>query len=201
MLCTEARISMKKAVTRPSNIDLEQLEEARMRIHNAPLFIDDTSGLTITEMRSRARRLAAQNPDLSMIIVDYLQLMHSGASRVESRQQEVSEISRSVKALARELNVPIVALSQLSRESEKRRGKTERLPRLSDLRESGAIEQDADLVLFIHREGVFDKEKVEAHLPTEATLRIAKQRNGEIGDIDMLFAGQFTMFTERAVER
>jgi replicative DNA helicase len=177
--------------------DLEKIRRAGQRIHHAPLYIDDTTSLNVLEMRTRARRLARREKNLSLIIIDYLQLMN-GAGRYESRQQEVTEISHAIKALARELEVPIIALSQLSRQVEQRRGKNDdKLPKLSDLRESGAIEQDADIVAFIHRERALEDPK-SAQFGEMAKLAIAKQRNGQIGTIDLIFNGQYTLFVSAA---
>lgn len=174
------------------NRDKEKLHRYAKLLYDVPIYIDDTPGLSILEMRAKCRRLASLRKDLSLIIIDYLQLMR-GSGRAESRQQEVSEITRSLKALARELNLPIIALSQLSRMIEQRKGKHAR-PMLSDLRESGAIEQDADVVMFLHREKTMDHKgdgEDEDEKPTlsaePAELIIGKQRNGPIGTIDLVF--------------
>ncbi|HSE67986.1 MAG TPA: DnaB-like helicase C-terminal domain-containing protein, partial [Gemmatimonadales bacterium] len=157
--------------------------------------IDDTPALTLLEMRAKARRLRIEN-DIGLIVVDYLQLMRS-PQYSENRVQEISDISRSLKALAKELEVPVIALSQLSRASEQRGG--ERKPILSDLRDSGAIEQDADVVLFIHRsemyEGPVDKDG--NSLEGKAELIVAKHRNGPTGVIDLHFYKQFTRFASQ----
>ena len=175
--------------------DRTRMAQYARQLHGVPIYIDDSPGISVMELRAKARRLAALRPDLSLIIIDYLQLMRgSGHKGSENRQQEISEISRSLKALARELNVPVVALSQLSRLIEQRKGKNAR-PILSDLRESGAIEQDADMVMFLHREKHFDKKdgedeedrrKADIHAEP-AELIIGKQRNGPIGTIDLVF--------------
>lgn len=162
--------------------------ESAITIGEAPLYIDDTSGITITELRSKCRKLKMRNEKLGLIIIDYLQLM-GGGRRSESRQQEISEISRSLKVLARELKVPIIALSQLSRAVESRDDKK---PMLSDLRESGAIEQDADVVMFIYREDYYLKE--ESTRPGMADIIIAKQRNGATGTVELVWLGQYTKF-------
>lgn len=162
--------------------------ESAITIGEAPLYIDDTSGITITELRSKCRKLKMRNEKLGLIIIDYLQLM-GGGRRSESRQQEISEISRSLKVLARELRVPIIALSQLSRAVESRDDKK---PMLSDLRESGAIEQDADVVMFIYREDYYLKE--ESTRPGMADIIIAKQRNGATGTVELVWLGQYTKF-------
>ena len=152
----------------------------------APMFIDDTPAMTPTEIRARARRLKRQH-GLELIVVDYLQVMQT-AGKTENRATEISEISRSLKALARELEVPIIALSQLNRSVEQR---TEKKPMMSDLRESGAIEQDADLIIFIYREEVYDKNTPRKGM---ADINIAKQRNGPVGEFPLTFLGQFTKF-------
>lgn len=200
IMCTLAHVSMSRV---RGNFhlrrdELEALHEAGERLATAPLYIDDTSNLSILEMRSRCRRLKARCPSLSLIVIDYLQLMHGGAGRAESRQQEVSEISRSIKGLARELSIPIIALSQLSRQTEQRRGTKDEMPRLSDLRESGAIEQDADIVMFIHRRAMANPGEKKPGEPEEARIRIGKQRNGQIGDFSMLFIGDYTEFVNMA---
>ena len=169
------------------------------RLANAPLYIDDTSGISITELRMRARRLASelkkQGKELGLIVIDYLQLIRGGERRNESRQQEVSEISRMLKDLARTLDVPVLALSQLSRKNEDK-SRTDNKPMLSDLRESGSIEQDADVVALIHREAYYKRD--DESLKRKATLILAKQRNGPVGDIDLAFFGEFALFTNPA---
>ena len=170
------------------------LHQIARQIHGSPIYVDDTPGISVLELRAKARRLARREPGLSMLIIDYLQLMRGSSARgSENRQQEVSEISRSLKGLARELEIPVIALSQLSRLIEQRKGKNAR-PILSDLRESGAIEQDADVVMFLHREKNFDRkdeddeERNNADIMAEpAELIIGKQRNGPIGTIDLIF--------------
>jgi replicative DNA helicase len=167
--------------------DYSRLIEGLATVSRAPLHIDDSSTLTVMEMRAKARRLKAEH-GLSLIIVDYLQLM-SGYGRVENRVQEISGISRGLKALAKELNVPVIALSQLSRAPEQRQG--DHRPQLSDLRESGSIEQDADVVAFIFREEVY---KPDEENSGRAELIIAKQRNGPTGVVKIAFLKQFTKF-------
>jgi replicative DNA helicase len=159
----------------------------------APLFIDDSPNLTMMEIRAKARRLK-QRHGLQLIVIDYLQLMTSG-KRVESRQQEVSEFSRAIKLLAKELEVPVVALSQLNRGPEQR---TDKKPMLSDLRESGSIEQDSDLVLLVHREDMYERESPRAG---EADLIIAKHRNGQTGTVTVAFQGHYSRFTDLALEQ
>ena len=152
------------------------------------IFIDDTPGITVLEMCAKARRLAAEQKRLDLIIVDYLQLMSGSSRRVESRQQEVSQISRELKALAKELNVPLIALSQLSRAPENR---TDHKPQLSDLRESGSLEQDADVVAFIYREEQYNRTEENAGI---AEIIVSKQRNGPTGIVKLAFLKEFTRF-------
>jgi replicative DNA helicase len=187
MLCSEARVNSSKLRTGYiAKNDWPKLTQAAGRLSEASLFIDDTPALSTFDVRARARRLAAEQP-LGLIILDYLQLMQ-GRSRSESRQMEVSDISRGLKALAKEINVPIIALSQLSRAVESR---TDKRPMLSDLRESGAIEQDADLVAFIYRDEVYNPEGDQAGM---AEILIRKHRNGAIGDVKLRFENQYTRF-------
>jgi replicative DNA helicase len=155
------------------------------------IFIDDSPGISSLEVRAKARRLKSRE-DIGLIIIDYLQLMQ-GRLRVENRQQEISEISRSLKSLARELSIPVIALSQLSRAVESREPPR---PRLADLRESGAIEQDADLVAFLYREEYYKKETDENRGIAE--LNIAKQRNGPVGNIKLTFIKEYTRFENSA---
>lgn len=192
MLGSIARVDQHKMRTgRLNDQEWHDLSEAMSRLHDTPLYIDETAGLNSLELRTRARRLWRQfGGKLGLVVVDYLQLMSSSNPRGgENRATEISEISRSLKALAKELQVPVVALSQLSRAVEQRNDKR---PIMSDLRESGAIEQDADVILFIHREEVYAPEKPEAK--GRAELIIGKQRNGPIGRIDLTFIGQHTRF-------
>ncbi|MEI6214472.1 MAG: replicative DNA helicase [Desulfuromonadales bacterium] len=175
--------------------DWPRLTRAAGILHDAKIFIDDTPAISVLELRSKARRLKSEH-DIGLIIVDYLQLMKSG-SRPESRQQEISEISQALKALAKELQVPVVALSQLNRELEKRGDKR---PMMSDLRESGAIEQDADVIMFVYRESVYcdhcrkrDGSCTQGH-ERSAELIIGKQRNGAIGAVELAFFGEHTRF-------
>jgi replicative DNA helicase len=200
MLCAEARVDS-QAVRRGTlrDTDFTRLARAAGLLQTAPVWIDDTPALTLLEMRSKARRLRADN-DIKMVVVDYLQLMRS-PEHSENRVQEISDISRSLKGLARELEIPVVALSQLSRASEQRGG--DRVPVLSDLRDSGAIEQDADLVMFIHRPEMYkdQRDKAEADgrsIEGEAHVYLAKHRNGPTGAIDLYFHKQFTRFDNRS---
>ena len=169
------------------------LAEAASRIARAPIWIDDTPGIDIMEMRAKARRLKMEH-GLDMVMVDYLQLM-SAKGKVESRNQEISMISRGLKAVAKELNCPLLSLSQLSRRPDQRTG--DHRPQLADLRESGSIEQDADLVLFIYRDEVYDKETEDKGI---AEIIIAKQRNGPIGDFKLVFKNDITKFFNYAPE-
>jgi replicative DNA helicase len=169
--------------------DYGKLSHALGTLAELPIYIDDTPGIGLLEMRAKCRRLAAAHT-LDLVIIDYIQLMQ-GRGRFESRQQELTSISRSVKILAKELNVPIIALSQLSRAPESR---TDHRPQLSDLRESGALEQDADLVMFIYRAEVYDKEETKPEELGTAEIIIGKHRNGPIGSVRLTFLNQFTKF-------
>ncbi len=202
VLCSQAKVNLKHLRSGYfTKKDASRLLKTANDIQEIPLYIDDTPNLSPTEVFSRSRRLKSERPDLGMLIVDYLQLMNSGG-RVESRQQEVSEISRSLKILARDLDIPIIACSQLSRAIEKRDDHT---PRLSDLRESGAIEQDADLVVFLHREPIketFEGEEEDLEAGREIRysykLIVGKHRNGPIGEVDIFFAREYTRFFDAA---
>ncbi len=163
------------------------LAEASARLAKAKIFVDDTPGIDVMEMRAKARRLKME-VGLDLIMIDYLQLM-SVRGKVESRNQEISQISRGLKAVAKELNVPLVSLSQLSRRPEQRTG--DHRPQLADLRESGSIEQDADLVAFIYRDEVYNRDTEEKGI---AEIIIAKQRNGPIGDFKLVFRNDITKF-------
>ncbi len=194
MLTSEARIDaqrLRKGLLRDD--DFPRLARAAGILGTAPVWIDDTPGITLLEMRSKARRLKTES-GIGLVIVDYLQLMQ-GPSNAESRQQEVSQISRGLKALAKELNVPVVALSQLSRAPEQRTGDNKR-PQLSDLRESGAIEQDADLIMFLYRQEFYDgpTDKDGNSLEGKAEVIVGKQRNGPTGLVNLFFHKQYTRF-------
>jgi len=189
MLSSIARVDAHKLRTgRLSDEEWSQLTEAMGRLHEATIHVDEGAALNALEVRARARRLKREYSKLGLVIVDYLQLM-SSTSQGENRATEISEISRSLKALAKELEVPVIALSQLSRAVEQR---NDRRPMMSDLRESGAIEQDADVILFIYRDEVYHPEKEEAK--GRAEVIIGKQRNGPIGKVDLTFLGRFTRF-------
>ncbi|MGI9166949.1 MAG: replicative DNA helicase [Pyrinomonadaceae bacterium] len=189
MLCSQGNIDAQRFrngfLSRP---EWAQIAKSLGTLADAKIFLDDTAGITVLEMRAKARRLAAEQKRLDMIVVDYLQLMSGSAKRVESRQQEVSQISRELKSLAKEMNVPVVALSQLSRAPESR---SEHRPQLADLRESGALEQDADVVAFIYREEQYKTPEERNNLPEDqknvAELIVAKQRNGPTGTVDLRF--------------
>jgi len=187
MLCSEAEVNAQKLKTASlSDTGWKKLTRALGRLSEAPIFIDDSATLTSTEIRAKARRLKMER-GLGLVIVDYMQLLR-GRTRVENRVQEISEIARSLKTLARELNVPVIAISQLSRAVEQR---TDRIPRLSDLRESGEIEQTADLVLFIHREGYYNPQSDRGNV---AEIIVAKQRNGPVGTIELVFRKEIAKF-------
>ena len=195
MLASEAMVGARKLQTGfiPRE-DKTKLIAALDRLMNSKMFIDDTPGIGLAEMRAKARRLRQQEGRLDLIVIDYLQLMTGSSStskaKFENRTQEVSSISRGLKALAKELGVPVVALSQLSRGSEQRTG--DKKPLLSDLRESGSIEQDADVVAFIHREEYYDRENED--IKGQAEIIIAKQRNGPTGSIKLAYLSDFTRF-------
>lgn len=192
MLCSEARVDAHKLRTGYlASTDWPRLSEAAGSLAEAPIFIDDTPAISLLEMRAKARRLKAEMK-VGLVIVDYLQLVQ-GPKNAENRQQEISEISRSLKALAKELHIPVMALSQLSRAVEARGG--DRRPVLSDLRESGAIEQDADLVLFLYRPERYDPSPENIGI---AEINIGKQRNGPTGTIKLAFIAEYTRFENLA---
>ncbi len=170
-----------------SDTDWEKLVEGAGHDGRSNLIIDDTPGITLAELRSKCRKYKLENK-LGIIMIDYLQLMSGGGRSSDSRQQEISDISRGLKSLARELNVPVVALSQLSRAVEQR---PDHRPMLSDLRESGAIEQDADVVMFLYRDDYYNKD---TEMKGLAEVIMAKQRNGPIGTIDLVWLPEFTKF-------
>lgn len=195
LLTSEARVDAQAARTgRLSDDDWPKLARAAGRLSAAPMFIDDTPGLSILELRAKCRRLKAEH-DIGLVVVDYLQLMHGTAAvRNANREQEIAQISRSLKSLAKELNVPVIALSQLSRAVETRGG--DRRPQLSDLRESGSIEQDADVVAFIYRAERYGITVDENGNSTEgmAEILIGKQRNGPVGEVRLAFVKQHARF-------
>ena len=189
LLCGEAEVDSHKVNTGFLNKeDWSKLGRAAGLLSQAKIFIDDTAGMSIVEMRSKARRLNLEH-GLDLIIVDYLQLMSGSNQRIENRTQEISQISRGLKALAKEVHVPVIAISQLNRAIESRRG--DHRPQLSDLRESGSIEQDADVVLFIYREDAVDPSTENSGV---AEIIVGKQRNGPTGTFQLAFLKQFTKF-------
>ncbi len=193
LLCAEARLDSQ--LTRTGNMtqkDITKLADAMKRLSAAPIYIDDSATINVTEMLAKAHRLK-RTQGLRLIVIDYLQLMQ-GTGRNENRQQEVSQMTRSLKVMAKELDIPIILLSQLSRASEKR-DKQSRYPMLSDLRESGAIEQDADVVLFIHREDYY-RDEAEPESEGLSRIIIAKQRSGPTGSIKVKWQGEITKFEE-----
>jgi len=187
MLCAEARINSQKIRSGfLSERDWLRLTDAAATLSEAPIFIDDTPALSVLEIRAKARRLKSEH-NVGLIIVDYLQLM-KGKGKVDTREREISEISRSLKALAKELNIPVVAVSQLNRRVEERENKR---PRLADLRESGAIEQDADLIVFIYRDEVYNEDTPDKGI---AEIIIGKQRSGPTGVVKLAFLDKYTRF-------
>ena len=191
LMCAECTVDMQRLRTgRMEESDWTRLTRSLGKLADAPLFIDDSAAITMMEIRAKCRRLK-QRHGLGLVIVDYLQLMQP-AKRVENRQQEVSEISRSLKLLAKELEVPVIAVSQLSRQTEAR---SDRRPMLSDLRESGALEQDADVVLFIYRDELYDQESTRKG---EADFILAKHRNGPTDTVTVTFQGQYSRFAPMA---
>jgi replicative DNA helicase len=195
MLCASARVDSQKFRSGYLNSEERQrLQVSASQLVRAPLFIDDTAGANLMDMHAKLRRLQAERKqDLGLVVVDYLQLM-SGRGRFENRNQEISAISRGFKLLSKELNVPMLVLSQLSRAPETRQG--DHRPQLSDLRESGSIEQDADLVAFIFREEVYKRDRED--LRGVAELLVSKQRNGPVGKVDLVFLHHLTKFENRA---
>lgn len=195
MLCSEAEVDSQKIRTgNMQRKDWDKLANSMSDLSEAPLYIDDTAGCTLTDLRAKCRRLVMEEKNLGLIVIDYLQLMEGSGK--EERIQQISAISRGLKGLARELNVPIIALSQLSRAVEQRK---DRRPMLSDLRESGAIEQDADIVMFIYRDDYYNREEGdEEPKPTgkegKSEIIIAKHRNGPVGSVELLFQGSITKF-------
>lgn len=197
MLCSEAEVDTQKIRTgNMQRKDWDKLAHAMSDLSEAPIYIDDTAGCTLTDIRAKCRRLAMEEKKLGLVVIDYLQLMEGSGK--EERIQQISAISRGLKTLARELDVPVIALSQLSRAVEQRK---DRRPMLSDLRESGAIEQDADIVMFIYRDDYYNRgEGGEEEAPKstgkegKSDIIIAKQRNGPVGDFELLFQSNITKF-------
>ena len=194
LLCAHARVDATKVRTGQldPHDDWRRLGEAAEELHALPIYIDDSPGLTIGALRSKARRLRAECPNLGLIIVDYLQLMQGSGGAKESRENAISNISRGLKILAKDLDVPVIGLSQLNRSLESR---TDKRPMPSDLRESGAIEQDADIIVFIYRDEVYNPESPDKGL---AEIIIAKQRHGPTGKVKLAFLSQFTLFQNYA---
>jgi replicative DNA helicase len=189
MLCSQGRIDSQRLRTgRLTETDFSKLSTAANVLYKKPIFVDDSAGLTVTEIRAKCRRLKRRH-GLGMVVVDYLQLMHGTGG--ENRQQEIAIISRSLKSLARELDVPVIGVSQLNRSLEQREDKR---PRLGDLRESGAIEQDADVVLFIYRHEYYNPEAIETKGIAE--VAIAKHRQGSVGRVDLTYLPEFTLFSD-----
>jgi len=200
LLCSEAKIDASRLRTgHLIESDWGRLMNGAGKLHDAQIYIDDTPAISVLEMRAKCRRLKAEK-DIGLVVVDYLQLMRG--ANTESRQQEISEISRSLKALAKELSIPVVALSQLNRGLESR---TDKRPMMSDLRESGAIEQDADVIMFVYRDAVYCEAckkrdgscTIEGH-DRQAEIIIGKQRNGPIGSVNLIFNGEFTKFENKS---
>lgn len=195
MLCAEAMVDQQKLRSGDlDEADWQKLTRAAGPLSQAPLYIDDSPGISVMEMRAKCRRLKSEH-GLALVVIDYLQLMQ-GSRRTENRQQEISEISRSLKTMARELQVPVIALSQLSRAVEQRQDKK---PMMSDLRESGSIEQDADIVMFIYRDEYYNPETTDR--PGRADIIIAKQRNGPVGTVELGFLREFTKFVTLELQR
>jgi replicative DNA helicase len=189
MLCAEAKVDSQAVRTGMlQSSDWTRLTAAAGRLSEAPIFIDDSPNLTVLEARAKARRMKAEH-NLQLVIIDYLQLMR-GRAHLDNRQQEISEISRSLKALAKELSVPVVALSQLSRAVETR---DQRRPQLSDLRESGALEQDSDLILFLYRPSMY-RDDLPVEKSNVAEVIVGKQRNGPTGSVEVVFLPQYARF-------
>jgi replicative DNA helicase len=211
ILCSEARVDASKLRSgRLMESDFRELVHAADRMHKAPLFIDDSGAPTILEIRARSRRFrqdkqlfptkdeSSKKKPLGLIVVDYLQLCRGGKGRYDSREQEISEISRGLKAIAKELELPVLALSQLNRGVDSR---SDHRPQLSDLRESGAIEQDADVIMFIYREARYlTDEQERAKVERDAEVIIGKQRNGPTGTVHLIFRGEHTRFENPAAE-
>jgi replicative DNA helicase len=193
LMCSEAKVESNRVRSgKLTQEDWPRLTAACDKLMKAPIYVDDTGSITMMELRSKARRLKARQPELGLIVVDYLQLMTSGGT-AENRVQEVSQISRNLKVLARDLDVPILALSQLSRAVEQRHDKR---PILSDLRESGSIEQDADLVLFVYRDEYYNGE--ESDQQGLAELILAKHRNGPTDSVKLSFLRRYAKFADLA---
>ena len=193
LLCADARVDAQRVRTgQVDGEDWRRLGAAADRLNQLRVFIDDTPGLTIAQLRSKARRLRTECPDLGLLVVDYLQLMQGTGGGKETRENAISAISRGLKILAKDLGIPVLALSQLNRSLESRADKR---PLPSDLRESGAVEQDADVILFIYRDEVYNPDSADKGV---AEIIVAKQRNGPIGKVKLAFLGQYTLFQNLA---
>jgi replicative DNA helicase len=198
MLCSRARVNGHRLRNGTiSNDDLKRLVDTAAEVSEAPMFVDDSPSRTVTEVAAAARRIQRQTGSLALVVIDYLQLLEPDNPR-DSRQEQVSRMTRRLKGLAREMKVPILCLSQLNRQAEE--GKDHR-PRLSHLRESGAIEQDADVVLFVHREEYYHRGEEAEQLAGQAEIIIAKQRNGPVGEVELIWRKEFTRFESKAPER
>ncbi len=192
MFAAEAQVNMASMNNGTFGVeDWDKLNSAAKFLSGRNIYINDDSDLSVMDFRTRCRRFKNRHPELALIIVDYLQLMSTGDRRPDSRQQEVSEISRLLKIVAREVECPVIALSQLSREAEKR---TEKKPQLSDLRDSGAIEQDADIVMLLYREDYYTEKNPKPDQNSKAELRVAKNRNGSTGTCVLTFMREYTLF-------
>ena len=197
MICSDARVNFQRLRTGYITQDeINRLVASVGRLSEAPVYTDDSGVLNALELRAKARRLK-KDKNIGMVVVDYLQLMRGTASRAatDNRVQEISEISRSLKALAKEINVPVIAISQLNRGVENRNDKR---PQMADLRESGAIEQDADVILFVYREEMYTKAETPEDKKGIAEIIVGKQRNGPMGDIRLAFLSQYTRFEDLA---
>ncbi len=194
LMCAEGKVDSSRLRTgKLAPDEWPRLTDACSRLSTAPIYVDDTAGVTALEIKAKTRRLKTRHPDLGLVIVDYLQLM-SGGGRFDNRVTEISHISRQLKLIARDLEVPVIALSQLSRAVEQR-GAKDRRPQLSDLRESGSIEQDADLVMFVYRDDYYDSE---SEHPGEAEIIVAKHRSGPLDTVNLVYQGRYTRFANKA---
>jgi len=193
-MCAEGKVDSSRLRTgKLAQDEWPRLTDACSRLSTAPIYVDDTAGVTALEIKAKTRRLKTRHPNLGLVIVDYLQLM-SGGGRFDNRVTEISHISRQLKLIARDMEVPVMALSQLSRAVEQRATK-DRRPQLSDLRESGSIEQDADVVMFVYRDDYYDQE---SEHKGEAEIIVAKHRNGPLDTVNLVYQGRYTRFANMA---
>jgi len=202
MLCSRARVTLERARDGfLSDSDFPKLTHAASRLAEAPIFIDDAAAVNVLELRAKARRLKSRE-GIGLVVIDYLQLLRSPTRRAaDNRQLEISEISAGIKGLAKELDIPVIVVAQLNRNPEMRTGSGKGRPRLADLRESGSIEQDADVVALLVREEYYaDTDEEREDLQGKAELIIAKQRNGPVGDVKLTFLKEFTRFEDRREE-